>query len=193
MRLQTVLGNRGPVDCSLLPLRSLAPPPHDGAAGADALARFRAALATVAAAAPPAIAGRLTRLTTAGKKAKTHTFFLLASPYGAYAVVSAGLDRDVEEAMLRLLNACCNLWDKVQDSRKVEELRMEVAEAVSHVELHMSATELDIKLHNLIHLADGIRNLGEALGCSSAPGHQHGCVNMRPQQRLLLPANHVVW
>ena len=138
--------------------------------GALALSRFRAALAEVAAGAPRAIAGRLSRLTTAGKKAKTHTFFLVAGIYGAYAVLCAGLDRGVEEAMLRLIHACSSLWDKVQDRRKVEQLRLEVVEAISHVELRLSATELDIKLHNLMHLVDGIINLG---GCSVAWRETH--------------------
>ncbi|GLC70376.1 hypothetical protein PLESTF_000966400 [Pleodorina starrii] len=94
------------------------------------------------------------------KKAKTHTFFLLAGPFGAYAVVSASLPRGVCSALLALLNACSDLWDKVQDRRRLNALRERVVEAVCLVELHMSCNELDIKLHNLIHLVDAIRNLG---------------------------------
>lgn len=61
---------------------------------------------------------------------------------------------------------CGDLWDKVQRRSQLEALRLQVAEAVCHAELYLSATELDIKLHNLIHLVDGIRNLGKLTFCS---------------------------
>lgn len=122
---------------------------------------FRGALAVIAANVPRAIAGRLARLTTAGKKAKSHSFFLLAGPFGAYAVKKAGMPPRLEAAMLSIVNACSRLWDKVQRRSQLGQLRTAVVEAICLVERHMSATELDIKLHNLMHLVDGIEQLGE--------------------------------
>ncbi len=130
------------------------------AVGAAALERFRAALAAISEAVPRSIAGRLARLTTAGKKAKTHTFFLLAGPFGLFALACAKLDARLEDAMMRVLRVCCRLWDKVQKRSQLGALRVEVAEAVCAAERYMSATEMDIKFHNLIHLVDGIENLG---------------------------------
>lgn len=75
---------------------------------------FREALQQVAMGAPLLLGYRLKRLTTAGKKAKTHTFFLLAGPIGAYAIASMGLPDAVETVYLNLLHACNDLWAKVQ-------------------------------------------------------------------------------
>ncbi len=124
------------------------------------LDQFRKALVLIANAMPKAIAGRLLRLTMPGKKAKTATFFLLAGPFGAFAIVYAGLRPEIKEAMLSIINVCSELWCKVQYSDRLEALRQRVAEAICRVELVMSCNESDIKLHNLLHLVDAIYNLG---------------------------------
>jgi hypothetical protein len=45
---------------------------------------------------------------------------------------------------------------------ELEPLRLRVVEALCGVELHLTAAELDIKLHNMLHLVDAIINAGEA-------------------------------
>jgi hypothetical protein len=62
---------------------------------------------------PSALTSRLQRLTGAGKAAKTHTYFLLAGPIGSYVIASARLPERVQEAYLKLLQACGDLWEKV--------------------------------------------------------------------------------
>ncbi|EFJ39521.1 hypothetical protein VOLCADRAFT_108607 [Volvox carteri f. nagariensis] len=86
-----------------------------GVAGSEELSRFRAALSRIAISAPTWIGSRLKRLTAPNKKAKTHTFFLLAGPVGVYAVSCMRLSqRKAEQVYVDLLHACCDLWDKVQ-------------------------------------------------------------------------------
>ncbi len=125
------------------------------------LADFRVALETIATGLPGAIAGRLLRLTMPGKKAKTATMFLLAGPFGAYAIRLASLPSEVEAAMLSIINVCSELWCKVQCRDRLAGMRARVAEAICRVELAMSCNESDIKLHNLLHLVDAIENMGK--------------------------------
>ncbi|EFJ39138.1 hypothetical protein VOLCADRAFT_101317 [Volvox carteri f. nagariensis] len=126
--------------------------PNPGRADGAQLARIRAALQEVVRVTPAALTSRLQRLTGAGKAAKTHTYFLLAGPIGLYVITSARFPEPVQEAYLRLLQACGDLWQKVLEGGEVDALEQRVVEAVCLVELRLSVNEMDIKLHNLLHL-----------------------------------------
>ncbi|EFJ40395.1 hypothetical protein VOLCADRAFT_99812 [Volvox carteri f. nagariensis] len=91
---------------------------------------------------------------------KTHTMFLLAGPIGYYAIAAARLPATLEGVYLDLLQACGDLWDKAITREELSGLRERVASAICGVERHLSAVELDIKLHNLLHLVDGIEMFG---------------------------------
>ena len=123
--------------------------------------RFREALQAIANGAPRLIAGRLGRMTTASKKTKTHTFFLLAGPYGAFAIVSARLPPALEKTYLSILRAAGDLWDKIPRRCDLPSLRADVVRAVCLVEKNLGAIQSDIKLHNMIHLVDAIENMGK--------------------------------
>jgi hypothetical protein len=62
---------------------------------------------------------------------------------------------------MQLLKACNFLWWKSFHSKEAVEMgRTLVCEAVAAVEAYLPCTELDIKLHNLVHLVDKILMVG---------------------------------
>lgn len=95
------------------------------------------------------------------KKVKTHTYFMLAGPIGMQLFNACDdLNKDVSRACKSVLYVCSLLYEKqhrVQDLSKLEAL---VVEAITLVEQRLSCTELDIKLHNLIHLVQHIKDQG---------------------------------
>jgi hypothetical protein len=54
---------------------------------------------------------------------------------------------------IRLFQACGELWHKSVSIASLPDLQHRVVEAVCMAELHLPATEADIKMHNLVHLA----------------------------------------
>ena len=78
---------------------------------------MRSALATIADNLPSSMAYGLRRLLDAGYASKTHSYFLLAGPFGAYMVHSAlghgDMSVDAAQAYARLAQACGDLWAKV--------------------------------------------------------------------------------
>lgn len=53
----------------------------------------------------------------------------------------------------RLFLVCGDLWRKEQRKDGLKDLQLRVLEAVCLAELHLPASEADIKMHDLIHLA----------------------------------------
>ncbi|PNG99463.1 hypothetical protein TSOC_014757, partial [Tetrabaena socialis] len=136
--------------------------------------RLRDAIRRIVAATPRYLTSRLERLTGAGKAAKTHTYFLLAGPIGSYLIASSKLDdKCAENAYLKLVQACGDLWQKeihTGNDTKADEvaaLRTRVVQAICLAEKHLSVNELDVKLHNLLHLVDNIYNMVSPLYASS--------------------------
>lgn len=54
---------------------------------------------------------------------------------------------------MRLFQACGDLWLKELRADGLEDLQLRVVEAVCLAELHLPASEADIKMHDLVHLA----------------------------------------
>lgn len=54
---------------------------------------------------------------------------------------------------MRLFQACGDLWLKELKVDELKDLQLRVVEAVCLAELHLPASEADIKMHDLIHLA----------------------------------------
>jgi hypothetical protein len=106
--------------------------------------------------------GRFKRLFSASKKAKTHHYFMLAGPYGS--MLTANLT-DMPEAQrltyMRMFQVCGDLWAKSISKHRIQELQLAVVECICLMELHLPATEADVKLHDLLHLAfDVLPNYG---------------------------------
>jgi hypothetical protein len=99
----------------------------------------------------------------ASKKIKTHTSFALAGPLGLYALecAASNLPSTIHHTLARLLQACAMLWCKVVYREGLHVLQALVAEAVNMVEAFLPACELDIKIHELMHLPELVRDWGE--------------------------------
>ena len=65
---------------------------------------------------------------------------------------------------MRVFQACGELWQKEVNGSDIPDLVLRVIEAICLVELHLPASEADIKLHNLVHLAFSIGDWGEEDG-----------------------------
>lgn len=81
-----------------------------------------------------------------------------------YAVVSARLPKELEDTYVSILQGACDLWDKIPSRSELPKLRERIVRAICLVERKLSAWELDIKLHNMLHLVEGIENNGERAG-----------------------------
>jgi hypothetical protein len=77
-----------------------------------------------------------------------------AGPYGAAAMSKL---EDMPEAQrlayALLMETCGDLWAKTVRAADLPALQLRVLEALACAELHLPATEADIKLHGLAHLA----------------------------------------
>jgi hypothetical protein len=104
---------------------------------------------------------RLRSLYKSGKSVKMHTWCFLASPYGAYIFGHAtGIGSPQLEVMLQLLCSMSFLMDKAVALEDCAPILQGVARALSLVEIHLPSCELDMKLHQLLHLAERIQHLG---------------------------------
>jgi hypothetical protein len=55
-------------------------------------------------------------------------------------------------AYIRMFQACGQLWHKAVHKDDIPDLQRRVLEAVCLAELHLPASEADVKMHNLVHL-----------------------------------------
>jgi hypothetical protein len=139
---------------------------------------------------------RFRRLMTAAKKGRMHHFFVLAGtmfvggnahwirwlsltaapspackgPYGSSLMnAMAEVAEPQRLTYMRLFQACGDLWLKEQSKAGLKDLQLRVIEAVCLAELHLPASEADIKMHDLIHLAfQNIPLWGECAGSLTA-------------------------
>lgn len=102
---------------------------------------------------------RVSRFFDLGLTTKAHTFFVLCGPIGAKMLHDLsflpGLTFGHAQrlTMMRVLTALGDLWQKELHRDDIKPLQLRVLEAVGLVELHLPASQLRIKLHNLLHLA----------------------------------------
>ena len=69
---------------------------------------------------------------------------------------------------MRIFQACGELWAKEVREDSLPDLQLRVIEAICLAELHLPASEADIKLHDLVHLAY-CTNVLPALGLPMPP------------------------
>lgn len=97
---------------------------------------------------------RFKRLLTKGKAGKTHHFFVLAGPLGAITVASMTQMPEAQRlTYMRMFQACGDLWAKELHGADVFSVQHAVIECICLMELHLPASEADVKLHDLLHLA----------------------------------------
>jgi hypothetical protein len=97
-----------------------------------------------------------------GSRPRTHHYFVLASAYGQYALLHAqSLGKPQRLAYMKLLAASNMLWSKsFRSMSDVCHVQQMLNDALAHVELSLPSTELDIKLHNMVHLVEKISKAG---------------------------------
>ena len=80
-----------------------------------------------------------------------------------------------------LFQVCGDLWAKQVAIADLPALQLRVIEAICLMELHLPATEADMKLHNLLHLAfDVLPNYGKT------PQNKHVCI-IKGRNLILAP------
>ena len=104
---------------------------------------------------------RLRAFFKGSKKAKMATYCFWASPYGTYLVGHlTALKPAQRHTIQQLLCAMSFLSDDAIPIAEMPGLHQAIVKALCLIEQHLPCTELDIKLHNLIHLVDRIPDLG---------------------------------
>lgn len=85
----------------------------------------------------------------------------LSTCVGEFATCIRGLP-DPAPTCMCLFQVCGDLWAKQVAIADLPALQLRVIEAICLMELHLPATEADMKLHNLLHLAfDVLPNYGK--------------------------------
>lgn len=85
----------------------------------------------------------------------------MAGPYGTYVLEHArSLGRPQRQALQELFSVCGAMWAKEVRRDDLPALFQRVVRAVCAVERHLPVSELDVKLHNLLHLVEGIADMG---------------------------------
>lgn len=141
--------------------------------------RMVAAVKALAALVPARDGGgsRLRSIFKSGKRVKMHTWCFMSSPYGVYIFGHAtALGSPQLEVVLQLLCSVSFLMDKAVPRDECAAILNGVARALTLVELHLPSCELDMKLHQLLHLAERIHHLGPSFttamwGYESLWGH----------------------
>ena len=104
---------------------------------------------------------RIGHLMNPAKKKRMHTWAKLASPYGTYLLACCTeMGEQQRHAMQAILRAASFIQDKAVALDALPAMQERVVRAICLMELALPVTECDIKLHNLIHLVDRIRDLG---------------------------------
>lgn len=89
----------------------------------------------------------------------THDWFMLGGPLGKLAL-AGNLPPQVEKAVFQLLDALNWLWQKSFHESELDALVVEVNRARVAVEMYLPVSEMDIKMHNLKHLAEKVAIAG---------------------------------
>lgn len=81
---------------------------------------------------------------------------------GVYALLSAASSLGTKQraALLQLLRALCSIQRKQWTAADLDQAHGDLLLAVCMVEAYLPVTEMDIKLHALLHLPDKIRSTG---------------------------------
>lgn len=118
---------------------------------------------------------RFSRVLDPSKKVKAQTCIALCSPFGLYALkcVEQHLQPTAYMTLNSLLSACGLLWMKEIPVETIPMIEALVIERICNVELYLPEVERDIKLHELQHLVDGIKEWGESciLSCMCFTAH----------------------
>ncbi len=97
------------------------------------------------------------------KKAKMATYCFWASPFGTYLLGHlTSIKPDQRHTVQQLLCVLSFINDDAIPEADLPALREAMVKALCLIDLHLPCTELDIKLHNLLHLVDRIPDLGAA-------------------------------
>ncbi len=67
---------------------------------------------------------------------------------------------DVQTAIFDLLDVGNDLWQRQHKRSELPGLQHRVASAVTRIEMYQPASEIDLKLHNWLHLASQIARAG---------------------------------
>ena len=79
-----------------------------------------------------------------------------------FAGMVANMQRAQRLTYMRMFQVCGDLWAKQVTIADLPALQFRVIEAICLMELHLPASEADIKLHDLLHLAfDVLPNYGK--------------------------------
>ncbi len=104
---------------------------------------------------------RLKGLLRVSKKTKSHTYGLLAGPIGMYFFwCMQDMPYELNESIIEVLRVMHLLGRKRIPVEELDKLEKVVALAVANAEFWIPASELDIKLHNVLHMVDKIRAAG---------------------------------
>lgn len=99
---------------------------------------------------------------------KMHDWILLASPYGKYALFNM-IPEDAEKALYSMFDASSLAWRKVITSHEIQVIKETMIEALHQFEQHFPSSEMDIKCHNWIHLAEKVHLTGPMQTASMFP------------------------
>jgi hypothetical protein len=125
--------------------------------------RMKAALDLISRLISPSAGGgsRLRRLFDIAKKSRTHTYFMLAGPIGLILIeLCTDMQKEQKAAFKAVLYVCSLLYEKRIDAANLPALSHMVVKALCLVEKYLCCSELDIKMHNVLHFASRISDLG---------------------------------
>jgi hypothetical protein len=99
--------------------------------------------------------------TFGGSSVKAAVWYFWASPYGMYLLENATtMDKKVQGTLQQVFCAISFIKDDAVPEADCQNLLNAMAVALTMVEVDLPCSELDIKAHNLLHLAERIPHLG---------------------------------
>lgn len=112
---------------------------------------------------------------------------LVTGPQGTMALAQLqGLPERQRLTHQRVFAVCGDLWAKQVWTADLPHLQLRTLQAICLVEAHLPASEADVKLHDLLHLAfDVLPTWGEMLLCSPLlKAGVRRCLADKPHQPL---------
>jgi Domain of unknown function (DUF4218) len=89
---------------------------------------------------------------------------------GAYILLACrDMPKNVLYTLVMVMQCCGVLWEKSCSRQELQDLREYVVLTLSLVEAHLPASELDIKMHNMLHMVDMLSKHGPLYNCSMFP------------------------